>query len=223
VNTSAYRLIIQTYSNPAGLDARAWTREHLLAAWRESQGGPFLGPLLPSGEIDESRAGPAVVAGYPAFWTTSFAFDSNEQAFYLARQDQVVVMKFFEYPVGNQPAALIEQDVYALLMDTFRFVDAASTPQTGPWAACPNGYLSRLRVGDRAYVSFEPPLANRVRKAPNQTAGVLGSIEPGEEVIILDGPACSGGWTWWKVWAVKDGLTGWTSEGDAKDYWLIPK
>ena len=87
------------------------------------------------------------------------------------------------------------------------------------WEACPGVYLSRLRVGDRAVVSFDPPLANNVREGAGKQYPVIGKIRPGEELTILDGPMCAAGWIWWYVEA-DTGLAGWTSEGDGDKYWL---
>ncbi|MHB0965114.1 MAG: SH3 domain-containing protein [Bellilinea sp.] len=105
----------------------------------------------------------------------------------------------------------------------------AATPQPGvtplyePWAACPDAsYLSRLRIGDTAEVSSNPPLANRVRSQPSTDAEVVGSIQPGEDALVLDGPACANGWVWWKVRSNETGLEGWTAEGDSSNYWLAP-
>jgi len=105
----------------------------------------------------------------------------------------------------------------------------AATPQPGvtpdnePWAACPDAsYLSRLRIGDTAEVSNNPPLANRLRSEPAMDAQVLGFIQPGEDALILDGPACANGWVWWKVRSKESGLEGWTAEGDSTNYWLVP-
>ncbi len=96
-------------------------------------------------------------------------------------------------------------------------------PETGPWEACPEAkYLSRLRVGDKAKVSEDPPLANNVRTQASLSGTRIGSIEPGKTMTILDGPGCSGGWVWWKVRADGSGLEGWTAEGDEDGYWLVP-
>ena len=95
-------------------------------------------------------------------------------------------------------------------------------PTTTPWSPCPGARPTRLQVGDHAYVSFEPPLANRVRESPGTQAAILGHVRPGEEVAVLKGPECASGWVWWRVTSVKTGLTGWTSEGDDSDYWLVP-
>ena len=79
-----------------------------------------------------------------------------------------------------------------------------------------------MHEGDRAYVSFDPPLSNRVRSKPSRKASVVGMIEPGEKMKIVDGPSCADDWVWWKITSEESGLTGWTSEGDYEGYWLVP-
>lgn len=97
-----------------------------------------------------------------------------------------------------------------------------TAPPDNPWLACSGSYLSRLHVGDRASVALKPPLANRVRSEPGTNGTIIGRIQPGEEMTILDGPACENGWVWWRVQAKEGGLIGWTSEGDSENYWLVP-
>jgi hypothetical protein len=87
---------------------------------------------------------------------------------------------------------------------------------------CPGIYYSRLYVGDVAYVSFDPPLPNRVRSQPSATGINLGVLQPGERAAIIGGPECSNQWIWWEVRSLASGLTGWTAEGDNKAYWLVP-
>jgi hypothetical protein len=94
------------------------------------------------------------------------------------------------------------------------------TPLT-PWNACDGAYPSRLRVGNRASVSLDPPFPNNVREQADKTSKFLFTIQPGDLMDIIGGPGCSGGWVWWQIRAVS-GKTGWTSEGDGKDYWLVP-
>ena len=98
------------------------------------------------------------------------------------------------------------------------------TPESksGEWDPCEAVYESRLHVGDQAYVSYYPPLANWVRTMPGKSSGEIGKTQPGEEVNILDGPACANSWVWWKIRSLETGVTGWTSEGDSENYWLIP-
>lgn len=97
------------------------------------------------------------------------------------------------------------------------------TPNPHPtWYPCAGLYPSRLHVGDRAFVSYDPPLSNNVRKNPSTNATRLGKIEPGEEMEILEGPICNENMIWWRIDAISKNLTGWTSEGNGEDYWLVP-
>jgi hypothetical protein len=98
----------------------------------------------------------------------------------------------------------------------------SATQNTGPWDPCPGSYLSRLHVNDQAYVALDPPLANRVRSSPGRSSTIIGRIQPGGEMKIIDGPICKDGWIWWNVQPKKTDLVGWTSEGDAESYWLVP-
>jgi hypothetical protein len=92
-----------------------------------------------------------------------------------------------------------------------------------PWRPCPDAPFSLLRVGDRAYVSYAPELPNRLRDLPHREEGrTIGYLDPGEPVLVLDGPACQAGWVWWYVRSLRNAEEGWTAEGDASGYWLLP-
>lgn len=100
----------------------------------------------------------------------------------------------------------------------------AAPPTAAPAAqsACISvPYATRLRIGLRAYVEPFPPQANQVRNNPSKGAAVMGSIEAGDGLTILDGPECADGWLWWFVQG-DNGARGWTSEGQAGQYWLAP-
>jgi WD40 repeat protein len=77
-------------------------------------------------------------------------------------------------------------------------------------------------VGKGAMVSQDSEQSNRVR----QTPGLKGKyrsgddLRPGETMTITGGPMCADGLTWWQVTSTK--LAGWTAEGDATRYWLVP-
>jgi hypothetical protein len=90
-----------------------------------------------------------------------------------------------------------------------------------PWKACQDSYPSNIRPFDHATVSLKPPLPNNVRVEPDAASKFLFAIQPGDEVDVIGGPGCSGGWVWWQI-KTASGKTGWTAEGDGKDYWLVP-
>lgn len=100
------------------------------------------------------------------------------------------------------------------------------TPTAKPyatWYPCTGTYPSRLHVGDLAHISSDPPLSNRVREQPNTSSEILGMLEVGERMEILEGPVCFGGWIWWRVRSLEKYLIGWTAEGDETDYWIVPE
>jgi serine/threonine protein kinase len=106
--------------------------------------------------------------------------------------------------------------------ETTETIAATSTESNLTWMPCPGIYASRLHVGDQAFVSYNPPLANRVRTQPNAASTVLGYIQPGEKIEIIGGPVCSNDWIWWQIRSISNNLTGWTAEGDKQNYWLVP-
>jgi hypothetical protein len=95
-------------------------------------------------------------------------------------------------------------------------------PSSEAREVCADAPRSRLAIGMRAYVSFVPALSNRVRSSAGTQGRIVGYIDPGEEISILEGPTCDNGWVWWKIRSSESGLTGWTAEGDQSDYWLVP-
>ncbi|MCY4069913.1 MAG: SH3 domain-containing protein [Chloroflexi bacterium] len=88
----------------------------------------------------------------------------------------------------------------------------ASEPRPGICALAP-----QLSPGQQAVVS--PGLANRVRRAASLNAEVVGRIQAGEVVTVIQGPVCAGGYYWYSVQGAD--LSGWTVEGIDGDYWLL--
>jgi len=100
---------------------------------------------------------------------------------------------------------------------------STNTPESRPtWIPCAGTYPSRLNVGDRAFVSTDPPLPNRVRTLPNPESPIFGYLDVSEKIEILEGPVCSSTWIWWRVRSLEKNLSGWTAEGDSEHYWLVP-
>jgi hypothetical protein len=122
------------------------------------------------------------------------------------------------FRIDPQAHAVAQQvETGSLLQPT---VVPTPTTRVVQWKPCSDAPTSRLKLGDIAYVTKDPPLPNRVRQEPNREAEILGLIRPGGGMNILDGPACGNGWVWWKV--KNADLEGWTPEGDFDTYWLVP-
>lgn len=83
---------------------------------------------------------------------------------------------------------------------------------------CPGILPSRLLSGKPAQTT--PGVPNNVRDEPSVDATKVGEIPPETLFDVLEGPICADGYAWWHV--AYEGISGWTVEGDAEDYWTIP-
>jgi hypothetical protein len=85
---------------------------------------------------------------------------------------------------------------------------------------CGGSRYTRLQVGDRVMVSYEPPQASWLRVSP--LGFELIGLQPGEQAQIVGGPECDDTHVWWELAPDSTGLTGWAAEGDAEGAWLLP-
>ncbi|MEW5871669.1 MAG: hypothetical protein AB1894_20530 [Chloroflexota bacterium] len=95
-------------------------------------------------------------------------------------------------------------------------------PLTAPiYYPLPDCVASRLHRGDRAMVSLVGG-PNAIRYGSDlQYDTILYYAQPGEIVLIVDGPWCSHGWLVWFVETI-NGVLGYTPEGNGNEYWLFP-
>jgi uncharacterized protein YraI len=103
---------------------------------------------------------------------------------------------------------------FTQLRETIQIVNPA---QSG---ACPGAPPFTLQLGDWARVSVDPSIPSRMRSNPGTSGEVIGNAQPGENLLVIDGPQCANGYTWWKVRSLA-GEEGWTIEGDTSSYWLV--
>jgi hypothetical protein len=92
---------------------------------------------------------------------------------------------------------------------------AAISPYDWGEPVCEGALPTRLNVGGEGIV-IPPP--NNLRAEPNAESEKLGEIPGGENFIVVGGPECTPGMTWWQV--EYDGITGWTAEGGDGTYWV---
>lgn len=89
-----------------------------------------------------------------------------------------------------------------------------STAAQAQDSTCP--LTPRLTVGQRGVVT--PGNANNVRDTPTTSGTRLFQLAAGTQFEVLEGPVCSGGFTWWRV--DYKGTVGWTVESSAQAYFL---
>jgi hypothetical protein len=92
---------------------------------------------------------------------------------------------------------------------------------------CPNAPAVRVKVGDRARVTFTDGLALRVRSEPEVVSGnVVVQIPEGTEFEIIGGPVCApipdsdSSYVFWLISIDQGSTTGWVAEGGSSNYFL---
>ena len=169
---------------------------------------PVAAPYLPDKVDDSDTAPPVDGVSYPKFGSPNF--DTEHTNYF-----RTVIRK-----LNTTAPEVFDPDLSALDSLLQSLVLEFSAEQQG--FSCLNTLPSRLRVGLFAYVNPEPPLPNNVRSDAGPNHSMIGEIEAGKAMKILEGPQCVDGWFWWKVRALDTDLQGWTPEGERKNYWLIP-
>ena len=93
--------------------------------------------------------------------------------------------------------------------------DAENSPQN---AECVGN--TQLTVNIQARVTDGLPNALRSEPGTGENSVVLGTIDGGTVLTLIEGPVCADGIYWWKV---NDGTrVGWTAEGENGDAWILP-
>ena len=98
--------------------------------------------------------------------------------------------------------------------------DDTTTPPPGtPIALCSGAPTSYMSGATKARTTHGGG-SLRVRSNPGVSASVIGHINSDEEFLIVDGPQCADGYTWWKI--NDNSLIGWVAERDAATWFIKP-
>ncbi len=124
VQGNAYQLTVTVEDNPQALTAAEFATQSIEKAYADvvAQGGPSGGlPVTSDGKLDVSQTAETKLAGQPGFVVRYFSFDSYTPVIYVAHGDKIYEFSYQENIVANQPIALVQQDVYALMLATLQF------------------------------------------------------------------------------------------------------
>lgn len=87
--------------------------------------------------------------------------------------------------------------------------------------SCPGAPPIRLELNKKARVTITTGSSLRVRQSPGIQGKEINKLKEGSVIDILEGPTCTDHLNWWKLKS-KDGIIGWSAEGDLKVYNLEP-
>ena len=138
------------------------------------------------------------------------------------------------YPQWTPDGNFIVFTDKAISLPDNEIFDLGFHPHYGDWIALPSSVdlpvaptpncaagWTRLEIG--MYAMVVPGDPNRVRSEPGKSSEVIGQLYPGTASIVVEGPICADGLVFWKVEnSTIPGGSGWTAEGDGKEYWLEP-
>jgi hypothetical protein len=86
---------------------------------------------------------------------------------------------------------------------------------------CPGAPPIRLTLDKKARVTITTGSSLRVRQSPGILGKEINKLKEGTVIDVMEGPVCADRMNWWKLKS-KDGITGWSAEGDLKGYNLEP-
>lgn len=114
--------------------------------------------------------------------------------------------------------------ILGLLLIVWLAAGPASSAQTSAPASpgCNDLLATRLILNERGRVTRTDPAPVNLRAEPGTNADLLGQIPAGVVFFVLEGPACTARYTWYRVTTRLEGepLEGWVAEGDARAYFL---
>ena len=117
-----------------------------------------------------------------------------------------------DYTFGTPPEIDFDRDAQEIIL---------SPPNTN--SGCPGAPPTRLVIGAMASVCTQSEDLI-MRFSPGMISQALIGVQPGTNLMIIDGPSCANNWFWWKV-ELDTGLAGWVAEGgdDVDPYFICPK
>lgn len=182
--------------------------------WRAEQGGRLYETGYVSRDVDVSRMPALSGDGTQMAWHTGQRVSTwRPGSLTGARALASDAVAYNAFPIPG-PVSLVWAPMEWVTTGAVAAVQAAPASEANPGICA---LAPQLSPGQRAVVS--PGLANRVRTAASINAEVVGRIQAGEVVTVVQGPVCAGGYYWYSVQGA--GLAGWTVEGIDGDYWLL--
>ncbi|MFN7210016.1 MAG: hypothetical protein ACK4P1_06440 [Aggregatilineales bacterium] len=99
---------------------------------------------------------------------------------------------------------------------------ATPIPPRSAQRLCFNSPPPRLSIGDIGYVVYGhgPSNLNKHPRRSDDQNVVVDIIQEGEMFLVVGGPECGNGLTWWRVRYLKNNFLGWLAEGAGNLYWL---
>jgi hypothetical protein len=125
----------------------------------------------------------------------------------------ISIIYVYNYFGHQQATASYEENAMSV---TATYIEESIIATLSGVEGCPG---ARLHISERAYVP--PGFGQSILSGPDLNFNsVIGQVQEGDIVKILDGPWCHFNWSVWKI-ETKGGLVGFTPESNGEKYWLL--
>jgi hypothetical protein len=118
----AYQMHIEVHDNPMKLTADVWARDHIIHEWKRTQGGPSIYPVSQDGHILEDYVSMVYVGKEKAFMVDLYGYDYNTRSLFLTKDNVIIELSFMIFPQDKEPLAVVQKDIYALILGTMEFI-----------------------------------------------------------------------------------------------------
>jgi len=121
VSGPAYQMSVMIYDNPERVFPEVWAEQQILADWQAAGAGsgPNPYPVTSDGQLDPEKFAAIIVANLPAAKAEFFGGDAAVFNIYFSTGDKIVVFSYRAEPELNNPIALMQLDIYMLMINSF--------------------------------------------------------------------------------------------------------
>ena len=90
------------------------------------------------------------------------------------------------------------------------------------YKSCSGNPPSRMIVGYAGLLAFTDGTTTNLRSEASTGAKILWKMSEGLPFMVIGGPVCNQGYTWWQIRVGEPSMDGWVAEGTPKSYFLEP-
>lgn len=125
VSGPAYQISVTVFDNPERVFPEVWAQNKILADWQAAmaEGAPNTFPVTDDGQLDPDKFSVLIVGNRPAVQAEFFGGDAALMHVYIGSGDKIIMFVYRAEMLPNNPLAVMQVDVYNLIMSTVGFME----------------------------------------------------------------------------------------------------
>ena len=118
----AYQIHTVIHDNGMRLEPDVWAKNYIINAWKTDRNGTIVYPVTPQGKLISQNARYVQLGRQKGFMVDLFCNDRVIKSVYISRENVIIEMSFSLFPIETDPTAILQSDIYALILGTLSFV-----------------------------------------------------------------------------------------------------